>query len=32
MTSTAPAFSHFGIHVTDLGRMEDFYTLSLIHI
>jgi catechol-2,3-dioxygenase len=27
---TAPAaLSHFGIHVTDLGRMEDFYTRVL---
>ena len=28
MTS-APALSHFGIHVTDLARMEDFYTRVL---
>ena len=29
--TTAPAvsFSHFGIHVTDLPRMEDFYTRVL---
>ena len=26
MTTAAVAFSHFGIHVTDLARMEDFYT------
>src|SRR5215470_7314942 len=27
---TAPAaLSHFGIHVTDIGRMEDFYTRAL---
>ncbi len=26
MTTAAVAFSHFGIHVTDLPRMEDFYT------
>ena len=24
--TTAAAFSHFGIHVTDLARMEEFYT------
>jgi catechol-2,3-dioxygenase len=31
MTSRAPSivFSHFGIHVTDLGRMADFYTRFL---
>lgn len=31
MASRAPsiAFSHFGIHVTDLRRMEDFYTRFL---
>ncbi len=31
MMTTQPAvsFSHFGIHVTDLGRMEDFYTRVL---
>jgi catechol 2,3-dioxygenase len=26
---TAPALSHFGIHVTDMARMEDFYTRVL---
>jgi len=26
MTMPAVSFSHFGINVTDLGRMEDFYT------
>jgi catechol-2,3-dioxygenase len=26
MTTPAAAFSHFGIHVTDIARMEDFYT------
>src|SRR5262245_20223441 len=29
MTTAAAAFSHFGIHVTDLPRMEDFYTRVL---
>jgi catechol-2,3-dioxygenase len=30
MTTPPPiAFSHFGIHVTDLARMEDFYTRGL---
>jgi catechol-2,3-dioxygenase len=29
MTTPAIAFSHFGIHVTDLPRMEDFYTRVL---
>ncbi len=31
MTMTTPsiAFSHFGIHVTDIARMEDFYTRVL---
>jgi catechol-2,3-dioxygenase len=29
MTSPAAVFSHFGIHVTDLARMEDFYTRVL---
>jgi catechol-2,3-dioxygenase len=29
MTSPAPALSHFGIHVTDITRMEDFYTRVL---
>jgi catechol 2,3-dioxygenase len=29
MTSPAAAFSHFGIHVTDIARMEDFYTRVL---
>src|SRR5262249_56066998 len=24
--TTPAAFSHFGIHVTDLARMEEFYT------
>ena len=28
MTATA-ALSHFGIHVTDMTRMEDFYTRAL---
>ena len=28
MTATA-ALSHFGIHVTDMARMEDFYTRAL---
>jgi catechol 2,3-dioxygenase len=28
-TSPAPSLSHFGIHVTDLARMEDFYTRAL---
>ena len=28
-TSPAPSLSHFGIHVTDLVRMEDFYTRVL---
>jgi hypothetical protein len=27
MTTSPPvSFSHFGIYVTDLARMEDFYT------
>jgi catechol-2,3-dioxygenase len=26
MSNPAAAFSHFGLHVTDLPRMEDFYT------
>ncbi|HEV8439889.1 MAG TPA: VOC family protein [Methylomirabilota bacterium] len=29
MTTPTVAFSHFGIHVTDLARMEDFYTRVL---
>ena len=29
MTTPSIAFSHFGIHVTDLPRMEDFYTRVL---
>ena len=29
MTTPAPSLSHFGIHVTDLPRMEDFYTRVL---
>ena len=29
MTLPAVAFSHVGIHVTDLARMEDFYTRVL---
>jgi len=29
MTSPAPALSHFGIHVTDIDRMVDFYTRVL---
>jgi catechol 2,3-dioxygenase len=29
MTTPAAALSHFGIHVTDLPRMEDFYTRVL---
>jgi catechol 2,3-dioxygenase len=30
MTTPAPvSFSHFGIHVTDLARMEEFYTRVL---
>ena len=29
MTSAAPALSHFGIHVTDIGTMVDFYTRVL---
>jgi catechol-2,3-dioxygenase len=29
MSSPAVALSHFGIHVTDLSRMEDFYTRVL---
>ena len=28
-TSPAVSFSHFGIYVTDLARMEDFYTRVL---
>jgi len=28
-TQAAVSFSHFGIHVTDLARMEDFYTRVL---
>jgi catechol 2,3-dioxygenase len=28
-TPVAVSFSHFGIHVTDLARMEDFYTRVL---
>src|SRR5262249_59649600 len=28
-TSTPTALSHFGIYVTDLARMEDFYTRAL---
>ncbi len=28
-TSPAAALSHFGIHVTDLARMEDFYTRGI---
>jgi catechol-2,3-dioxygenase len=28
-TTPAPALSHFGIHVTDLAAMEDFYTRVL---
>lgn len=28
-TTPAPALSHFGIHVTDLDRMADFYTRVL---
>jgi len=27
--TTPAALSHFGIHVTDIGRMEDFYTRAL---
>ena len=29
MATPAVSFSHFGIHVTDLARMEDFYTRVL---
>ena len=29
MAPPAVSFSHFGIHVTDLARMEDFYTRVL---
>lgn len=30
MTTSPPvSFSHFGIYVTDLARMEDFYTRVL---
>lgn len=29
MTTPTLAFSHFGIHVTDMARMEDFYTRVL---
>lgn len=29
MATPAASFSHFGIHVTDLARMEDFYTRVL---
>ncbi|MBI4609477.1 MAG: VOC family protein [Candidatus Rokubacteria bacterium] len=29
MTTSPVSFSHFGIHVTDLARMEDFYTRVL---
>ena len=30
MTASPPvSFSHFGIYVTDLARMEDFYTRVL---
>src|SRR5213592_4363603 len=29
MTTPTVSFSHFGIHVTDLARMEDFYTRVL---
>src|SRR3989442_2239849 len=29
MTMPTVSFSHFGIHVTDLARMEDFYTRVL---
>jgi len=29
MSTPAPVFSHFGINVTDLPRMEDFYTRVL---
>jgi catechol-2,3-dioxygenase len=29
MTRPAPVLSHFGIHVTDIARMEDFYTRVL---
>ena len=29
MTTPAISFSHLGIHVTDLARMEDFYTRVL---
>jgi len=29
MTTPTVLFSHFGIHVTDLARMEDFYTRVL---
>ena len=29
MATPAVSFSHFGIHVTDLPRMEDFYTRVL---
>lgn len=29
MLTAAPVFSHFGIHVSDLPRMEDFYTRVL---
>ena len=29
MTTPAVSFSHLGINVTDLARMEDFYTRVL---
>ncbi|HEU5324116.1 MAG TPA: VOC family protein [Methylomirabilota bacterium] len=29
MADAAPALSHFGIHVTDVDRMQDFYTRVL---
>ena len=29
MTTPTVSFSHVGIHVTDLARMEDFYTRVL---
>jgi catechol 2,3-dioxygenase len=29
MTAPAAALSHFGIHVTDIARMTDFYTRAL---
>jgi catechol 2,3-dioxygenase len=29
MPPAAPALSHFGINVTDIARMEDFYTRTL---